>query len=591
MNQKNAYLAAILSAISVALGGCFGGSGSSSSSDSDDGGSTEPPTVTDPIRDVSGAESLLYFTTGATSGETKTLSALDADSPDHQVIVADEIANNYQASGRTSSGSSPSNHHPNARNLPLGLYTADVGSDGLDGELTDVHHPLVVYNTPDGHLYRASATGNDPDPQRISSETDAGVVCGAALVPDFEEPLDAVLLYQTAIEDPDGNKTCDATSEPWREGEWKVVRVGDDDTVPPWEVFDHPAEETYSIVPFQDWDDGSAEGFLISADVPDGPGEITKWFTADGTASGTIDHPARDFEVVERVGPNGKQIVNLGGLIYTYTFGEDDWDSVGGNRSVGSFDGAQHAVRVDNDVIMVASDTGQLLRIDGETGQSDQIHEVSEWAGATRIVGATDDRIALISTVDEGDGTGQNYVAKLWSFGLNDSSVNELTTLENEDSTIFPPVQVDRRFPIASERAPEGWIFISDFAEREAVAIHMSGSGEYRIPNAEWWGQTWAPDISVTGREAQRVLLADMEAGALRSRAADDPRVGTEVTFNTPADLSRTDLVGGFDSRTLAGMTTADSDRDMLYLDGTDGNSLTRLTDTPEGLARPVPFF
>ena len=589
MNKQRAYLVALFSASFLALGGCLGGG--SSSSDNDNGGSNGPPTVTDPINDISGAESLLYFTTGATSGETKTLYALDAERPDHQVIVAEQVVNNYEASGRTSSESSPPNSLPNTRNLPLGLHTADVGPEGLDGELTDVHHPLVVYNTPDGHLYRASAVGDDPDPQQISSETDAGVICGAALVPDYQDPLDAVLLYQTATENADGNRTCDATVEPWREGEWKVVRVGDGDTVDPWEVFDHPTEETYSIVPFQNWDDGSADGFVILANVPDGPGKVTKWFTADGTDSGTIDRPGRDFEVVERVGPDGKQVVNQSGYLYTYTFGEDDWESVGGERFVGLYDGAQHAVRVDNDVLMVDSDTGQLLRIDGESGQSTEIHQHSDWEGATRIVGATEDRIALVSTLDAGDASSQNYVARLWSFGLNDSSVVELATLENADSTIFPPVQVDRRFPIASERAPEGWIFISDFAEREAVAIHISGSGEYRIPNSEWWGQTWASRIPVTGREAQRVLLADLGAGELRSRAADDPRVGTEVTFNTPADLYRADLVGGFDNRTVAGMVSAESGRDILYLDMADGNSLTRITDTPEGLARPVPFF
>lgn len=576
------------------------GCGGSSSSSSDSGPGPGPGTGGGLTGDVSGAAELYFFTAGATLGATKKLFAVDPDNPANGVMVEQQIVNNYIASNETSAGSSPDNHLPNARNLPRGVISAELGVDGMNGPLSSVSHPWVVYNKPNGHLYRVSAVGDTPSPEQISNETDAEALCGAAIIPHYESPLDSLLLYQIPEEDT-GDKDCGTST-------WKLTTVGAGSGETPVQLYDDPVNQGGRIIPVHDWSTGAPEGVVAHAQPDDGSStrDVIRFF-ADGTSE-SLASDVDDFFTLDRVGEDGVHLFNMDGVFVSYQpdpSGTHELTTVGGISSINQNIGGQHTARVGDNLIIVDGDQDRLLRFDPAV---DEVTEVSplpdlEESIYVRVVSTHDNIVAWVYTFweDPDDLLNDNRIARLSSYDLDTSSYQgELVEIDPQGTTIFPSVQLNRRFSVVSEKAPGGLVFYNDFDANpsgpgDAVAVDIAtGNEAARISGSEWWGYTWSRDIPIAGRAVGNLLIADFQEEKLKARSAGDPQLNTEVVFeNTPEDLERVS-VQSYGSRTLGGMisdgSTSDS-RVMLFMDLLDGNSLTRLTDDIYGLARPVPFY
>lgn len=578
----------------IVLAGCLGGGGGGGGGNSGGGGGGGSDIIDQPSGDVSGAQELYYFTTGNQMANTKSLIAMDPDAPGNQVVVEPDVVNNHSASNETAFPSAPGRHIPNARTLPLGVFSANVGPDGMNGDITDVSHPYVVYNTPDGYLYRANTVGDDPDPQRISSESGADIVCGAAITPDFTDPADAVLVYQIAGGS-EANRTCASST-------WRMVRVGDDAQTAPVDVF--PGEEIQqggSIIPIQDWDTGAAAGFLAYVELVGAGSGLIQRVYADGTSDSVVLGTTGTLHVLERIGPDGIMLFNHSGSLTSYDpAGPQELNAVTGDSTVTNETGGEDAVRVAGRIMIADGGQGRLLEYDPATNAATEIHDQANWENAiTRIVGATDDYVAWVYTYDEleGDPLDQNYRAELRSYNIAAGTSMHLMTLDNGGSTIFPSVQLNRRFPVFADEAANGWLFINDFDNQKAVALNMVSQTQHEIDQAEWWGYTWSRTIGTIGRVAERVLALDYDVAGgqlqsldFRARDADDPTTLTQVSFAPPAELERVDFTG-YGSRTLSGMIRSDAGTDMLFFDLETDGGLIQVSDTQESLSRPVPDF
>jgi len=606
--MKKSTLSTLLVAGAFGLSACGGGSGSSSGNDNPQSGNGN---IEETGGDLSGAEQLLFYTVGESDTGQVALRAVDADQPANVAEIESAITENYAASEGTLSQFAPSYTQPDPRNLPLGVRTGSVGQDGMDGTVSDIHHPWVIYNKPDGHLYRVATNNGVPEPERISSESEAGVVCGAALVPDYDNPLDALLVYQLPAQGTD----CSTR-------EWRMTAIDATEADAPHTLFPGTGlAGGGNIVPLQDWNSGAAIGFLTATEeAGSGDWALTR-FDADGNADHIADLQAHALRVLERTGPDGRLLINNHGTPQFYDPSEQGPAALVDVDPDFEFDGgvdAANVARMADGTLVIADvytpewDAGELptnesrlIRLDPEddTNPFDVLHEgwgdpesatAQMTTGTTRIVGVYGDHVAWVYRSTDPDDPNQR-VAQLASYNISSNHFQELATLQPAGFDSFVPVQLGRYFPVASEVADDGWILFNDYGAETpgAVAVNITDQTTNPMPLLEVWTQTWATSVGPSGRSAERVLLADHENQVLRSRAVANPYSASEQTFTgTPSDiLEMIQQAGQFDTRTALGMNRQDSGRDLLFLDLADGNSLRMLTDSQYDIARPVAMY
>lgn len=606
MNARKLFRLSVLAPASLGLMlvACGGGGGGSDAGGGDSNGSGDDPIVYDPppeLSDVAGATSLLFYTVGERDSGRLRLVAVDADNPERQAEVESAIVENFAASGETA-GNKPSPYHADARNLPLGVHAGEIGTDGMRGTVTNINHPYVVYNKPDGHLYRVATYNGDLEPVRISTESEAQIVCGATIVPDYTDPLDALLVYQIPAEGQDCMTSV-----------WRMTSIGAGSGDYASDLFDAPVVGGANIIPIQDWDTGVASGFLALT----GDGVMTRFF-ADDRAPVTVENgiDTANFQVLERSDPDGRILMSVGSSHkpVVYLPKENRLEDVGGEIFFGPGTTASNTARIRGGLVIADVDndlpgpgTRQLLRYDPD--KNELTVEYSGWgtgvveAGvnetdtrAVRIVGVHESWVAWAfraadpSDADPSDA--DQLVAQLESYNLETGTSLTLATVTPRQFDMLSDNQLSEYFPVSTEVADQGWVLYSDFVEEETVAVDIASGNKSALGPWPILGQTWSTSIEPSGRTAMHVLFADGSRGVFRSRAVGNPFAGSEQVFDSSA-LQIIDHTGlsGFGNKALMGIKRIGGYHDVMFIDITDGNSLRLLSDGDYAIARPVAFY
>lgn len=603
------HLALIL--VAALLVACGGGSSSDSDSaggdpeengpeddDSGDSGSDDS-TATIPEDPV---ETFGMFTTTTEDDEGGAaglrLQAFDPGNTGEVEVVADDLA---------SANPSP-NDFQFARSsvtLPAGVAAGGVDGDSLAG----VHLGSVVFNDEDGQLYRVDAELDDatPEPARVSSESEAAVVCGVIVDSDFASPEASRIFYSLPAGDDDD---C-----AWPR-EWRWVTLGDDVDEDPrklHEVFATDAGEGHWPVAapgFGGADDPA--GFLAvewDYDANElGEGKLVRVTSDDVTTieSGiwelwALNHMSGGDETLLAIQRDGSQ--NQGPLgvdvhLYILPHGSDELVPVDDADTFRLVRGAE-AIRYQGDFYFVSRDPegGHALhRLDhDDTDAGTTVIDEHAESDEAWLEGAARDRIAWVAW-EHGGGSGGG------DGGSNDDGAGEAdepTTAANQEPTLtirsadadggsdaieLASGNITTTSPQALD-AGDGWIRYNDADNGSAHAVDIANP-EVRedIADAAWSGLTWSHEAGTTGLRASTAIYTKaQEEGPpiMRARDAADPTPGTSVRLGELSEDLADGSIAGFDPAGIAALSRQSSatGKDILLVDPDESGSLERLTD------------
>jgi hypothetical protein len=565
--------------------------------------------------DLSDAERLLYFVVpdADTDHPRKQLYAVDPAQAgqEHSFPVfplaqdngrarTDVDASFFRATGnfRGSIGVGvPWNHYePDESNLPLGVLEYSSGSTS-----TEVSHHAVVYNTPEGQLYRVNADEGTPLSSRISSENDAEVVCAAMVLSDHNNVEDSRIAYQVAIDDGDCNST-----------QWRMVRLGDGESTAPVVLIDQVDYNDFRTEFSLDWAlairDGSgalSDVILYDGDIEIPPndgrddGEFVRYNLANGTTHDVdgfdFEHGIVRYRKLGRAGADRHPIIqaqvegpNFDGNATIYAYDADEHvfeyiadDSLSFNLKTvePSLTSQDYAIAHDGYLYVVDiedgnDNTGRLLRINPDASpRGEGIVLTDSWSTGFGVEGVSlgHDRIAWMY-----QGSAGNSDRTLRAAFLDGSGTN---TLVASSEMRFPA-------PIVSPTAPEGYLYydLLDPDPDEAIARRISDGAVVDIADARWFGQTWSTRIPESGVEAEYLFYREGSSFRARPADADDTNI---VVFDEQISISSMATVGYGPEIILGVRPLAGSI--VYFADPRDPASLT--TVAPDGTnPSPIPF-
>ncbi len=579
------------------------------------------------LADLSGAERLMYFVAPEedSAGENiKQLYAVDPTQANEDSIVpvtpvaqdnararTDVEASFFRATGNfrdeIGAGVPWNSYEPDQTNLPLGVIDADFNN----GALSNVSEYAVVYNTPEGRLYRASADGGTPESARISSESDAVVVCAAIVLNDYQNVENTRIAYQTPGDSAEDEGDCNHAV-------WRVVRLGDDATVAPntFENFedDHPLLgyndfrtefPLHWVVPVRGGNGSLQEILTYSGDVltpgQGGSSGVVRRHDLDGSEldPGLLSANVDLFQPLGMAGNDLVLQINGNLFSYQYDFFFFALERGGSQETVNATaTGPEHAVQVNDrlyvvDVVDADPETGRVLDI-RPLGSPDQVFiRDSSWDTSLTIpmVTASDERIAW--AYQPGSDSEERVIR---SVDLTGPLAPQM--LVNEEPVLF-------YFDAQSHTAPEGWVLFDLFdssggstVRDEAGAISIVGAGDGEITpisGGQWLGQSWRRTVPQSGPEADYVFYFEDVGGSLRfkaRRADENLSQGSIVDFNNqPAGgtvLGSGRWIAGYGPEILMGWRPL-AGSSVYFVDPADADSLVDLT--PAGTSpSPVPF-
>ena len=617
----------------LALSGCFGGSSSSSDDEQD---------VLEPIDDsisengelqpIEGADSRFLFYTkefraeDVVGAEPTYLYGVNPATAD-RVLVSPGAQNNFLERGEAGEEFRVplTENRPDATTLPLAVKAGDYAPTGA---IDDVRLDYVVYNTPEGELYRAAVepdASGDIETLRISSESDAEVVCAANILSDYSDQEQTVIVYQAARNGSDCSETV-----------WKLVRLYQSDEDEPFVLRDEVDYEDGFTPPddFVPDDSEDLQGLREhwSFATRDADGAITGIFTFDGDDAENLmwhdpTRPAIEDDVVDDVdtwvrplgvaGDDGDTVIQLDGLVYSLGDGEgnarlnnmnsEDTDGINEERVDNSLTGPDQAINLDGilyvvDVEDASSDSGRVLAIDPDKGdeQVEILADDDEWGTGFIVSNVTG------STVDGG------YLS--WAYlpdGCDDDSckgaIQVLDLAVGTSEAIKEDIEYDFPYRIVSPSAPNDdtpLVFFEDTVPNAVGAVGMNQLGDkYSTNPANWLGQSWSRDQPGSGKLASYVYFADSvdnEFGGtsyvIRARPAENLTNSHDVTFDgSPRQTPESEVsVQGYGSTVLFGFLLRHSlsNYGAVWIgDAEKPESLQPVVDDTDFTARPVPLF
>lgn len=515
---------------------------------------------------------------------------------------------------------------PDDSTLPLAVQTGDYQPTGA---LDNVRLQYVVYNTPDGELYRASTTPESDGAMtvaRVSAEEDAALVCAAKVLPDYENPDNSAIVYQAAIDGTDCSDT-----------QWRMVRVGQDTDEAPFTLRDAVAYDDGFVPP---------EGFIPDDGEPvtglrehwafamrDADGRLTGILTFDGDDAETLDwHDASRPEITETLifnvdtwvrplgvaGQAGKTIIQADGLVYGLSEqgqGNERLINMNSPETVGtneervelSLTGPDQAVNLDGilyvvDIVDGSSDSGRVLAIDPDIGNEpvDILADNVGWG--SRFI------ISNVTGTTEGDG----YLS--WAYRTGDCDDNqcrgavEVLNLDTRSSsTLIDDIEYDFPYRIQSPGAPNSetpLVFYEDTVPNAIGALGLNQLGDnYEIDRANWLGQTWSRSQPGAGPMAETLFFSESvpnEFGGrsivVRARPAENLLNADDVTFDNHPSITNESAVSvqGYGSTVLFSFALRDGIEpyNAVWVGHSDHqDSLQPVVDDSRFWARPVPGF
>ncbi|TVP60044.1 MAG: hypothetical protein EA349_02055 [Halomonadaceae bacterium] len=510
-------------------------------------------------------------------------------------------------------------YQPNNRTLPLGILERKPQSNGSQ----EVSGYAVVYNSPDGHLYRVNADGGLPQSQQISTESNAQVVCAAQIIPDPGDPENTHIAYQRPrhevrdnIEPGDCNQT-----------DWYIVRLGDGSRTAPRKLteaffytdFDDSLANNWAMGIYDD--DGSnleeviiykgnnrlqggpsitTNGEFLRYDLDDETVESVNFFNTDGIIRfRKLGYAGTTHDLVLQAEYRSASLGSSPSFVSIARFDSSDGqfkeisDSIGNAKTVEpDFTGQDQAITVDGDLYLVDiedgdADTGRLLRIDVDAQQGSVVDD--DWSSRSRVQGLTTDGDHLGWIYNQSDdGAADEWVVRTLDLATEEGEHRQTGRL------IFT---VDEGIlPVSSPTAPEGFLYYSfrpAGTDQEAVAESLAdGLDSVGHPTGQWIGQTWDTRVPQSGPQARHVFL--FFQGVLWSSPAgepENPNFELYANENAPnGGASNTDhAFEGYGDQFLLGWQRRDTVQIDVYLIDAAKTELTRVS-TLGSLATPVSF-
>lgn len=614
----------------LALAGCNSSSSDDNGDDNggddtadnggDDGnGSEEPPTTG---VDLSDADNILLYAAESLDSNPPTpfLAALAPTDPEDELQLTPRPQDNARARTdeaiyRNTEGENQADPHQ----LPQGL----VMGDWDDGALNNIHTPRAIYNSQDGELFVVNTDGGAPEASRFSAESDAEVVCAAAVFADYQTLDNSIVAYQVAGSD----GRCDQT-------EWRMVMLGMDTSEDPIVLRD---EVTYAD-DFRPPSGSAPEGFSEHwvAPVRDADGALTGVMSADRETDNTLVYHRTDgtekqlgfvgdfFRPLGHAGSTHRMVLQLGGNLKAFDRDDEVLESLSDstNPSVAaqvedSLTGPESAVRVGDilylvDIIDGDDDNGQVLAVNPDASGEDQVQMLADDWGTGCALG----------TVTTGSDSSVDYLAWAYRDDCSDGDTGTIRHLVLDGSTQsheLHTVNYDFPMPVQSPTAPVAngntpLLFYTRGTRSWAGAVDITGTTggnnlQYELDGADFVGVTWATDQPVSGPQAEFLFYMEDDADSvsiLKAREATDITGGTAVTFDNPPNrgfVNRTVgnvYVAGYGPKTLLGVRPSFIPPDLQnnnlrgtiwYADARDPASMAEVRQGLGYTARPVwPF-
>lgn len=429
--------------------------------------------------------------------------------------------------------------------LPTGTY------DPTTRTMSDLHTRWVVYAS-GGQLWKVGADINaTPQPQRLSSETEARTICENYGGPDLANDANARIVY--ALPGPDDN--CQSAGD----NVWRAVRIG-------MTAADAPISAKPVITSFSDPANGGLGGWLVRE------GNDLKVYDADFAQSGTLISAGR-IEYLQG-GTSDKLLIRAGDDLHVF------------DTATRTLSPRRHTLS--NPVYSYTRDGSDVWVLDGDDffryslNDSAQAVKVAEDAQDVRgsNIEIAGDRIVYILARPGATATQRTYVVK----SLPKSGGAPMVLADNLSGI--------GGFAVAGSR-----VYFNALQGNTATAWSMLADGTLpaAIPNAAWTDSIADAEISPQrGRTVHTMLLtegytnADVQfgGGTLSSYdAATFTRVATLGQLPSDMELIR---LGTGTGRYFLGVgygdpqaATAPRNQDIFLIDTFTSGSLQRLTNTP----------
>ena len=460
---------------------------------------------------------------------------------------------------------------PDEITLPLGVLEVEES----EGVLEVKGRHAVVFNTPGGHLKRVPAQGGLSDSERISSESEAAVVCTARVLTDYQDVSDSILAYQYSV-------SGDCVGRPTT---WRAVRIDDDGTTDPIDLI---GDQTVTYADFEvglspEWvnpvrdSEGSitdlivyrgnnnfssesgnnTSGDLLRVDLKNGDRTALEPSQADLTSDPITDDSIEVFRKLASI--DGKQFLfnmafsGQGAPRFTFLYdSEDDSFQFVENRVTGQPlelaarpIGPDQTLKVDDawfvaDIVDSSAHSGRLVKIEPGADPVPTFSLVDDDWGSGRVPA---------SFVTDGDDIAWTYaeagrtddLEDVWSYRVFERSQNAGTSrIQNQDLLFFDGFEG----PIDSPTAPEGRLYFNSNTRNAASAESMSNpQSSESLPNSILVGQSWKTEIQPTGVEADWVFFLEPSSGT-----GDDFAAATATDFEDKVSFNNSPAGGRQDS-------------------------------------------
>lgn len=515
---------------------------------------------------------------------------------------------------------------PDGSTLPLPVKTGEYQTTGA---LNDARFEYMVYNTPDGELYRASTAPADDGAmtiERIADESDAQVVCAAKVFPDYQEPGSSAIVYQASANGHD----CTTT-------DWRLVRL-----------YQPTDEAPYTLRESVSYPEGFVppENFVPDASEPvtglreywslamrNPQGGLTGILTHDGDDAETLEwHDAQRPDISETLipdidtwvkplgvaGSDGKTIIQAEGLVYGLSEqGEGNQRLINMNSSETvstneesvdlSLTGPEQAINLGGilyvvDVVDGSTDSGRVLEIDPDRSpeQVEILADNGDWG--SRFV------VSNVTGTSEGDG----FLA--WAYRTGDcdgdscrGAIEVLNLTHQTTSTLIDDIEYDFPYRIHSPTPPNPdtpLVFYEDTIPNAIGALGLEELGDdYEINPANWLGQTWSRTQPSSGPLASHVFFAKGVEGefggrtyVIRARPAGNVLNADDVTFDDgPRQTSGSEVsVQGYGPTVLLSFALRDGIEPynaVWVAHSEHPGSLQPVVDDSRFWTRPAPYF
>jgi hypothetical protein len=494
----------------------------------------------------------LFFLDNGFAGMTTALFMVDPSSPGSTPVRVD-------SSLETSSVNS----------VETGAY------DPVNLRLTGVHQHSIVY-AKGGRIYRVSAeVGGNRTPVQVSGETGATALCGTGVYADYADPSDSFYLYKL----PGPTPGCFDGDEVRR-----AVRLGDSSSVAPVTITGKQVVDT-----LMNMATGAIQGWLVEE------GNLLRRCDVSFSSCVTVQSFSARVIVLGTF-PSGTMALILDNDVRLY------------NPSTGSLSASvytlQHVTQLFNFVETAAAggfiyftDGGNVLRLSG--------------TGAVTILSADTDPDVSIESLSL---TTNKVVFKKGTFGTQNPEVGLYAVPKTGGNALY--LDNLSLYPYDVIYTGGNNIYynkgVDQFLSPTVSAYRVTEDNAARVvfDNAVWLGQTLSDSVTLNpGAEGSvfvdRLILVernpsatDFENAVVRSVVAatfgtpltlgtlqKDPAAGDQgvLYFNSPLSFGTKALGLGIlqNSNSLF-------QADLFFLDAATGNSLLRITRTPDLFEEPV---